>query len=87
LEGTSMDEIEGYALAEQWEEVADRFIPSSAAAITVTLTAEEAQQVHDAMTFGVGYLLAAIEADRAAGVEFLNGGGVRAKPPSGGLSR
>ena len=61
LEGTSIDEIEGYALAEQWEELADRFLSSSAAAITVTLTAEEAQQVHDAITFGVGYLLSAIE--------------------------
>ena len=61
-----MDEIEGYALAEEWEELATRFMPPSAAVITVTLTAEEAQHVHDAMTSAVGYLLAEIEAQKVA---------------------
>lgn len=61
-----MEEIEGYALAEQWEDLADRFLPPSAALITVTLTAEEAHHVHDALTSAVAYLLAEIEADNVA---------------------
>jgi hypothetical protein len=62
-----MDDIVGYALAERWEELAERFKPPSDAAITVTLTADEAQEVHEAMTAAVAALVAEIEADKAAG--------------------
>jgi len=44
-----MDGIEGYSLAEQWEHLADRFKPPSAAAITVTLTSAEAKEVNEAL--------------------------------------
>ena len=61
-----MDDIEGYSLIEQWEHLAERFKPPSAAVITVTLTADEADQVHKAMTAAVAALAAEIEADKAA---------------------
>jgi hypothetical protein len=60
-----MDEIEGYSLAEDWENLAERFKPPSAAAITVTLTSDEAWLVYDAMLAAVVHLVAEIEAAKA----------------------
>jgi len=62
-----MDDIEGYSLAEQWEHLAERFKPPSAAAITVTLTSAEAKEVHEALLAAAAYLSAEIEGEKVAG--------------------
>ena len=61
------DEIEGFSRVEQWEHLAELFKPPSAAAITVTLTADEAQQVRDALLAAAAYVAAEIEGDKVTG--------------------
>ena len=61
------DELEGYALTEKWEELASRFKPSSNAVITVSLSADEARYVRDAMISAVAYLEVELENDRLVG--------------------
>ena len=62
-----MDEaIEGYALAEHWEKLAERFRPPSGAMITVTLSSDEACAVLVAIIVGGGPGFAEIEAERTA---------------------
>jgi hypothetical protein len=74
-----MDDIEGYSLTEQWEHLADRFKPPSAAAITVTLTSAEAKEVHEALLAAAAYLSAEIEGEKVAGQPPLEGiGSLRA---------
>ena len=62
-----MDDMEGCRLAEQWEHLAERFNPPSAAVITVTLTAAEARMVQEAMLLAGAYLSAEIEGEKVAG--------------------
>ena len=62
-----MGDIEGCRLAEQWERLAERFNPPSAATITVTLTAAEARTVQEAMLLAGAYLSAEIEGEKVAG--------------------
>ena len=62
-----MNDVEGYALAKRWEDLAERFKPLVAGdVITVVLTSDEARLVHEALVDAVAALVAEIEADAAA---------------------
>ena len=61
-----MDETGGRELVERLEELANRFRPPSGAMVTVSLSAEEAQQVHDGLIAAAAHVAAEIEGERMA---------------------
>ena len=61
-----MDETEGRELVERLEELANCFRPPSGAMVTVSLPADEAQQVHEGLIAAAAHVAAEIEGERMA---------------------